>query len=400
MGAPENTKDFWGHLHSTRKERSFSDKWNLISSVHNGIQWDSSKEPFQNYDMILSLRNELVHYKGEFGDGKRPPTNKLRGLLSKLNPNAQQKKNLSHWNFWVDDFLNSRHLASWIESVITEFDMKIEHMLTGNEFTEQQKAFYHLKQMSYQHINSIPLMPLILTDIEGTTSSISFVKDVLFPYARRALPAFVRAHGQTPEVRRWLDAVAVEQGGICSDDMIVEILQGMIDEDRKHTALKALQGMIWSDGYASADFTAHIYPDAAAQLRAWHAAGVPLAVYSSGSVPAQRLFFGHTDAGDLSPLFEAWFDTEVGHKRDAASYREIARRLDRAPQDILFLSDVVEELDAARDAGLRTVLIDRLADYPTPREGEAAHGHPRAETFDRISIDRIEAPHHDRANRL
>ncbi|MCC7248287.1 MAG: acireductone synthase [Lysobacter sp.] len=227
---------------------------------------------------------------------------------------------------------------------------------------------------------------LILTDIEGTTSSISFVKDVLFPYARRALPGFVRARGQEPEVRRWLDAVATEHGTVCSDDMIVELLQGMIDEDRKHTALKALQGMIWQDGYRNADFAAHIYPDAAERLRAWHAAGIPLAVYSSGSVPAQRMFFGHTDAGDLSPLFEAWFDTEVGHKRDAASYREIARRLNRAPGEILFLSDVVEELDAAREAGLRSALIDRREDYPAPREGEAAHGHPRVESFQELAI--------------
>ena len=228
---------------------------------------------------------------------------------------------------------------------------------------------------------------LILTDIEGTTSSISFVKDVLFPYARRALPGFVRERGQEPEVRRWLDAVATEHGAVCSDDMIVEILQGWIDEDRKHTALKALQGMIWSDGYRGADFTAHIYPDAAAQLRDWHAAGLPLAVYSSGSVPAQKLFFGHTDAGDLTGLFEGWFDTEVGHKREAGSYTEIARRLGRLPDDILFLSDVVEELDAAREAGLRTVLIDRLDDYPQPRLGDAAHGHARVERFDQIALD-------------
>jgi enolase-phosphatase E1 len=227
-------------------------------------------------------------------------------------------------------------------------------------------------------------MHMILTDIEGTTSSISFVKDVLFPYARRALPAFVRARGQEPEVRRWLDAVATEHGAVCSDDMIVEILQGMIDEDRKHTALKALQGMIWSDGYRGADFTAHIYPDAAAALRDWHAAGIPLAVYSSGSVPAQKLFFGHSDAGDLTGLFGAWFDTEVGHKRDAGSYREIARRLDRPTADILFLSDVVEELDAAREAGMRTALIDRREDYPQPRLGEATHDHLRIERFDAI----------------
>jgi enolase-phosphatase E1 len=228
---------------------------------------------------------------------------------------------------------------------------------------------------------------LILTDIEGTTSSISFVKDVLFPYARRALPGFVREHGQAPEVRRWLDAVATEHGAVCSDEVIVEILQGWIDEDRKHTALKALQGLIWSDGYRGADFTAHIYPDAAAALRDWHAAGLPLAVYSSGSVPALKLFFGHTDAGDLTSLFEGWFDTEVGHKREAGSYTEIARRLGRLPEDILFLSDVVEELDAAREAGLRTVLVDRLDDYPQPRLGDAANGHARVERFDQIALD-------------
>ena len=231
-------------------------------------------------------------------------------------------------------------------------------------------------------------MTLILTDIEGTTSSISFVKDVLFPYARRALPAFVRARGHEPDVRRWLDTVAAENGctGGNTDDAVIEILQGWIDEDRKHTALKALQGMIWLDGYRGADFTAHIYPDAAERLRAWEAAGIPLAVYSSGSVPAQRLFFAHTDAGDLSPLFGAWFDTEVGHKRDAGSYREIASRLQRAPEDILFLSDVVEELDAAREAGMRTTLIDRREDYPQPRLGEAAHGHPRCERFDGVEV--------------
>jgi enolase-phosphatase E1 len=237
--------------------------------------------------------------------------------------------------------------------------------------------------------------PLILTDIEGTTSSISFVKDVLFPYARDALPAFVREHGARADVRHWLDAVAIEHavskpGTVCSDDTIVEILQGMIDEDRKHTALKALQGMIWGEGYSSADFTAHIYPDAAAKLHDWHAAGYPLAVYSSGSVPAQKLFFGHTDAGDLTALFDGWFDTEVGHKRDADSYRTIARRLDRDAGGIVFLSDVIEELDAARDAGMRTVLIDRLEDYPQPRLGDDAHGHHRVERFDQFHPNQLD----------
>lgn len=230
------------------------------------------------------------------------------------------------------------------------------------------------------------MISAILTDIEGTTSSISFVKDVLFPYARRALPGFVREHGHKAEVRRWLDQVAVENGGMCQDEMIVETLQGWIDEDRKHTALKALQGMIWEAGYRDADFTAHIYPDAAPALRGWHGSGLPLYVYSSGSVPAQKLFFGHSDAGDLTALFSDWFDTEVGGKREAASYRRIAEAIGVPAGEILFLSDVVEELDAAREAGLQTVLIDRLQDYPQPRRGEATHGHTRVESFSEIQL--------------
>ena len=225
----------------------------------------------------------------------------------------------------------------------------------------------------------------ILTDIEGTTSSISFVKDVLFPYARRELPRFVRERGHDPDVRHWLDVVATEHGAICDDAVIAETLQGWIDQDRKHTALKALQGMIWTAGYRNRDFTAHMYPDVAPQLQAWHASGHRLAVYSSGSVPAQKLLFGNSDAGDLSGLFTNYFDTEVGHKRDADSYRLIADTLNRSPCDILFLSDVAEELDAARDAGMRTVLLDRLDDYPQPRTGEDTHGHVRVESFAEIN---------------
>ena len=226
----------------------------------------------------------------------------------------------------------------------------------------------------------------ILTDIEGTTSSISFVRDVLFPYARDALPDFVREHGHDPRVRHWLDVVAVENGGLCQDAMIAETLQGWIDQDRKHTALKALQGLIWEAGYREGDFTAPLYPDVAPALRAWHAAGHGLAVYSSGSVPTQKLLFSHTDAGDLVPLFRDFFDTEIGHKRDADSYRLIADRLDRSPGDILFLSDVVAELDAAREAGMRTVLLDRIEDYPQPRiTDDATHGHARAEAFSQVT---------------
>ncbi|WP_064749677.1 acireductone synthase [Lysobacter antibioticus] len=229
-------------------------------------------------------------------------------------------------------------------------------------------------------------MPIraILTDIEGTTSSISFVKDVLFPYARRALPGFVAVRGREPAVRKWLDAVALENGGVCQDSTVVEVLQGWIDQDRKHTALKALQGMIWADGYRSADFTSHMYPDAAPALRRWKDAGLRLYVYSSGSVPAQRLLFGHSDAGDLTELFSGWFDTEVGGKRERDSYARIVESIGLPADEILFLSDVVEELDAARDAGVGTVLVDRREDYPQPREGDATHGHTRVESFAQI----------------
>jgi enolase-phosphatase E1 len=227
---------------------------------------------------------------------------------------------------------------------------------------------------------------IILTDIEGTTSRIAFVKDVLFPYARRALPAFVRKHGHEPDVRRWLDAAAMDIGGVVDDDCIVDILQQWIDTDRKHTALKALQGMIWQTGYQQGEFKAHVYPDAVEALGRWHDDGMPIYVYSSGSVPAQRLFFSHTEAGDLTGLFSGYFDTEIGAKRAVESYLAIAEAIGEAPGDILFLSDVVEELDAAREAGLDTALIDRREDYAESREGEAAHGHPRATSFHEITF--------------
>jgi len=224
----------------------------------------------------------------------------------------------------------------------------------------------------------------IVTDIEGTTSSISFVKDVLFPYARKALPAFVAERGGELEVRHWLDKVREEIGEPEADDArVVATLQAWIDADRKHTALKALQGMVWDAGYADSAFQAHVYPDAPAALRRWHAAGHPLHVYSSGSVPAQRLLFAHTTAGDLAPLFSGWFDTRTGGKREVASYRRILEEIQRGPGGAVFLSDVVEELDAARDAGFDTVLVDRIEDYPTPRTEEMdTHGHRRVTSFD------------------
>ena len=227
----------------------------------------------------------------------------------------------------------------------------------------------------------------ILTDIEGTTSSIAFVHDVLFPYASRTLRDFVRHNVDDAAVRHWLDKAAMDIGGVVDDDCIVEVLLGWIREDRKHPALKGLQGMLWKDGYERGDYRGHIYSDAAATLRDWHAAGIPLHVYSSGSVDAQKLLFAHSEAGDLSALFAGHFDTAVGNKREAGSYLRIAQELELPPGEILFLSDVVEELDAARLAGLRTVLLDRPEDYPVPRDGAAARGHHRVGSFAEIDFD-------------
>lgn len=229
----------------------------------------------------------------------------------------------------------------------------------------------------------------ILTDIEGTTSAISFVHQILFPYALRELPAFVRDHAHEPAVREQLDRAALDIGGVVADECIVEILQGWIREDRKHPALKALQGMLWKDGYARGDFRGHVYPDAAHALRQWHADGLALHVYSSGSVAAQKLLFRHSEAGDLDGLFSGNFDTAVGGKRDSASYRRIVDALGLPAAEIVFLSDVVEELDAARDAGMHTILLDRPDDYPAARSGDATHGHTRVTSFAAIAPRQI-----------
>jgi enolase-phosphatase E1 len=221
----------------------------------------------------------------------------------------------------------------------------------------------------------------ILTDIEGTTSSISFVKDVLFPYARERLPAFVVTHTDNPDVQHWLHEAAREAGLVSATQQeIIDLLLSWIDADRKSTALKALQGMIWQDGYTSGEYRAHVYPDVPTQLREWHAVGKRLYVYSSGSVPAQKLLFAHTEAGDLTGCFSGYFDTEVGAKRDAESYRRIAVAIGSPPAEILFLSDIVEELDAALAAGLQTTLLARA-----PASCPAAGSHRCVATFDAIS---------------
>ncbi|MFE8073109.1 acireductone synthase [Marinobacteraceae bacterium S3BR75-40.1] len=209
------------------------------------------------------------------------------------------------------------------------------------------------------------MIRVIVTDIEGTTSSIRFVHDVLFPYAVEALPTYVRAHDREPAVREQLDAVAAESGIDPYDiEGLIEQLLAWIREDRKATPLKALQGMIWQRGYERGDFKGHIYDDAAEYLCHWHDEGFRLYVYSSGSVQAQKLLFGYSEAGDLTPFFSGYFDTRIGGKKDDSSYRHILEELGMEPQRVLFLSDVEEELEAAEKAGLQTCWLVRQGALP------------------------------------
>lgn len=224
------------------------------------------------------------------------------------------------------------------------------------------------------------MVKAIVTDIEGTTSSLSFVKDVLFPYARERMTQFVRAHGSDPAVRGLLDEVRRMLDGRAGDEQIIAQLIQWIDEDKKITPLKALQGMIWKRGFEQGDFKGHVYEDAVRKLRLWHAEGIRLYVFSSGSVQAQKLLFAHTAYGDLTPLFSGYFDTTLGAKKESGSYRKIAQAIGLAPGDILFLSDIKEELDAAREAGMHTTCLSREG-------GEMlAAGHPQARSFDDIKL--------------
>lgn len=217
----------------------------------------------------------------------------------------------------------------------------------------------------------------VVTDIEGTTTDIGFVHRVLFPYAARALPGHVAAHRAEPALQALLRDVAIQSGRPeASEAEIVDQLLEWIKLDLKLTPLKTLQGWIWREGYQRGDFTGHVYPDAVVCLRRWHAAGLRLYVYSSGSEEAQRLLFGHSDHGDLTGLFSGYFDTRIGAKRAADSYRHIAAAIAIAPERILFLSDIEAELDAARTAGLATCLL--------ARGGETTSEHPLARDFHHI----------------
>lgn len=211
------------------------------------------------------------------------------------------------------------------------------------------------------------MIKAIITDIEGTITRISFVKDVLFPYAAKHLPEFVEKYQHTPEVATQLNAVKqLIANPMASAPEIIDALLNWIKNDEKVTPLKQLQGLIWQAGYENGDFTGHIYPDAFEFLSTQHREGTPLYVYSSGSVKAQQLLFEYSDYGDMRPLFQAYFDTKVGGKKAPQSYHSIVEQLPYSAAEVLFLSDIIEELDAAKTAGLATLQLWRDGQAQSP----------------------------------
>jgi enolase-phosphatase E1 len=215
----------------------------------------------------------------------------------------------------------------------------------------------------------------ILTDIEGTTTRIAYVRDVLFPFARAQLADFLQQNADRPDVAAVLDEVRRHAPG----QQPLQALTEWMDADAKITPLKTLQGLIWHQGYLAGTLHGELYPDVGPALRRWHAAGLRLEVYSSGSVAAQKLLFGHSESGDMTPLFAGFHDTAIGAKRAPASYRAIAAAAAIPPEQWLFLSDVPAELEAARAAGMHACQLVRPQDAT-----EASAAHLQAVDFDAV----------------
>ena len=228
----------------------------------------------------------------------------------------------------------------------------------------------------------------ILLDIEGTTSSISFVYDVMFPYVRRELDAYLEKNWDSDACQAACVQIARDAGwedgrrqSCLPQDISDEVIR-LMDDDVKATGLKELQGLIWESGFTSGEMLAHVYEDVPGALLNWNADGLDVRLYSSGRLGAQKPFFGHTEFGDLLPQFNGHYDTTTGSKKDQASYTAIALAFELPPGEIVFLSDVIAELDAARTAGMQTCLCIR----PGNKEVEPGHGHPAITNFAQLEL--------------
>ena len=236
----------------------------------------------------------------------------------------------------------------------------------------------------------------VLLDIEGTTTPIRFVYEVLFPYVRRHLRRYVEQHAASPGHAPLYDRVRdehasdraaaeavppwIDQPPAARAESIVAYLEWLMDRDRKSTALKALQGLIWEEGYRGGNLVGEVFADVPAALARWRAQGIDVGIFSSGSVLAQQLLFRHSSAGDLTSLLRWHFDTTTGPKADPESYRRIAAAMGTPAASVLFVSDIEAELDAARTAGMQT----RLAIRPGNRT-PLGDGHAEIRTFDELT---------------
>jgi enolase-phosphatase E1 len=235
-----------------------------------------------------------------------------------------------------------------------------------------------------------PLPQLILLDIEGTTTPIDFVYKTLFPFARAHVKDYLRRHWPSAEIQSDIAQLRAENakdiaeglhppsldamGERSVEDQVeaaVAYVHWLMDSDRKSTPLKSIQGRIWQDGYLAGELLSQVFDDVPPAFARWRQQNKRISIYSSGSVLAQKLLFGHTTFGDLTPYISHYFDTTIGHKVDSSSYRRIADTLGLAPAEILFASDVIAELDAAAEIGMKTVLTMRPGNRPV--EPAAAH---------------------------
>ena len=217
-------------------------------------------------------------------------------------------------------------------------------------------------------------MKAVLCDIEGTTTSLSFVHDVLFPLSRKEIDAFVRKNWTDPELQP-----IFAQLNKPSPEEAVRLLQNWIDADKKEGILKQIQGKIWKTAFETGQIRAHVYPDVPKNWEKWKRSKVRIYIFSSGSVEAQKLLFHYSEAGDLTRWIDGYFDTTMGSKKEAGSYRKIAGVTQLRPEQILFLSDIEAELDAARSAGMQTIQLIR-------ENAKPGISHPAARTFDEINL--------------
>lgn len=221
----------------------------------------------------------------------------------------------------------------------------------------------------------------VLLDVEGTTSAVAYVYDVMFPFARTHLTKYLDSNWHSPALSSVKQQVADDTAtpaAASNRELFEATIVHLMDDDVKATGLKQLQGLIWESGFKSGELIAHVFDDVPPALRQWQANGIDIRIYSSGSIHAQKLFFGHTEAGNLLPCFSGHYDTTVGGKRETSSYTAIATDWQIPAGDILFLSDVVDELDAARHAGMQTGLCLR----PGNAAVQPAHGHTELASFD------------------